>query len=130
MAASPGRSTEPKSVATFGTTSGSKAITFPSGKVVADDVGRGVSGTGIAAGSKIATVTSATAGTVDTNATATGSVTATLASDRTTADGYGFFGWSPETDAEADTYSIANGAGADAPSVLSDSVTRVEYRYR
>jgi hypothetical protein len=129
MAASPGRSTEPKAVASVVTTSGSKNITFPSGKIVASDIGRPITGTGIAAGSKLATVTSATAGTVDTNATASGTVTATLGSDRSTATGYGFFGWSPETDAEAALYPQPTD-GAGAPSILTDSTTRVVQRYR
>jgi hypothetical protein len=43
---------------------------------------------------------------------------------------YGFTGWSPETDAEAAVYPISAGAGASAPSVLSDAVTRVNQRNR
>lgn len=130
MAASPGRSSvDSKSVTSFGTTSGQAAITFPSGKIVASDIGRPVSGTGIPANATIATVTSATAGTLSANATATGSVTATLGTNSTTAAGYGFFGWQVETDAESAVYPLPT-AGAGAPSILSDSVTRVAQRYR
>lgn len=130
MASSPGRTTEPRTVATFGTTSSSTAVTFPSGSVYPDDVGRPISGTGIPAGATLATRSSATAGTLSANATATGTITATLGTTATTATGYGFTGWSPETEAEAAVYPIAAGAGASAPSILTDAVTRVTQRNR
>lgn len=131
MAASTGRSTEPRTVASVVTTSGSTALTWPSGTVYTSDVGRPISGTGIPAGATLATRSSATAGTLSANATASGTVTATLGTASVTTDaGYGFHGWSPETDAEAAVYPILAGAGASAPSVLSDSTTRVAQRNR
>lgn len=129
MASSTGRTTEPKSV-TLGTTSGSTAITFSSNAVTTNDVGRPVSGAGIPVGATIATRTNATAGTLSVNATATGSPVCTLANGVAAATNQGFFGWSPETDTEAATYTVANGAGASAPSVLTDNVTRVAQRNR
>lgn len=131
MASSPGRSTDPRAVAGVGTTSSSTAITFTSGTIFPDDVGRAITGSGIPAGTTLATRTNATSGTLSANATATATVTATLGSSYpATGDGYGFTGWSPETEAEAAVYPIAAGAGATAPSVLTDSVTRVAQRNR
>lgn len=129
MASSTGRTTEPKTV-TLGTTSGSNAITFSSNVITVNDVGRPVSGAGIPAGTTIATRTNATTGTLSANATATGSPSCVLANGLAAATNQGFFGWSPETDAEAAVYTVANGAGASAPSVLTDSVTRVGQRNR
>ncbi len=130
MPSSPGRSTDPRTVATFGTTNASTAITFPSGALTSIDVGRPVSGTGIPAGATIATVSSATAGTLSANATATGTVTATLGTSASTPSGVGFTGWSPETAAEALTQSIPGGAGASDPARLADAVTRTNQRNR
>lgn len=127
MASSPGRTSEPRTVAGVGTTSSSTAITFTSGTIQPSDVGRSITGTGIPAGATLATRTSATAGTLSANASATGTVSVVLGAGPV---GLGFTGWSPETDAEAAVYSIANGAGASAPSVLSDSVTRISQRNR
>jgi hypothetical protein len=129
MASSTGRTTEPKTV-TIGTTSGSTALTWSSNAVTTTDVGRPVTGTGIPAGATLATRTNATSGTLSVNATATGSPSCVLGSGLAVSNNYGFVGWSPETDAEAAVYPIAAGAGASAPSVLADAVTRVNQRNR
>lgn len=129
MASSPGRSTEPRSVASVVTNS-TTAITFPSGAILTSDVGRPITGTGIPAGTTLAARPSATTGTLSAAATASATITAALGTTGTTAAGYGFSGWSPETDAEAAVYPVAAGAGATAPSVLADAVTRVAQRNR
>ena len=69
-------------------------------------------------------------GTTSANATATDTVAVVMGGAPGAALGLGFTGWSPETDAEAATYSIAGGAGASAPSALADAVTRVAQRNR
>lgn len=125
--ASTGRTSEGRAVPSVGTTSGSTAITFSANAMQTSDVGRPISGTGIPAGATLAARPTTTTGTLSANATATGTVTATLGSSST---GLGFTGWSPETDAEAAVYPIAAGAGATAPSILSDSSTRVAQRNR
>jgi hypothetical protein len=130
MASSPGRTSEPRTVAGVGTTSSSSAITFTSGTIQSSDVGRTVTGTGIPAGATLATRSSATAGTLSANATATGTVSVVLGGPPASSASLGFTGWSPETDAEAAVYPIAAGAGAGAPSVVSDSITRVTQRNR
>lgn len=129
MASSTGRTTEPKTV-TIGTTSGSTALTWSSNAVTTTDVGRPVTGTGIPAGATLATRTNATSGTLSANATATGSPSCVLGAGLAASSNYGFTGWSPETDAESAVYPVASGAGASAPSVLSDAVTRVNQRNR
>lgn len=129
MSGSTGRTTEPRTVASVVTTSGSTALTWPTGTVFTSDVGRPISGTGIPAGATLATRSSATAGTLSANASASGTVTATLGTSGTTSTGYGFTGWSPETDAEAALYPLPT-AGAGAPSILSDAITRVTQRNR
>lgn len=127
MASSPGRTSEGRAVASVGTTSGSTALTFSANAMQTSDVGRPISGTGIPAGATLAARPTTTTGTLSANATATGTVTATLGIGTA---GLGFTGWSPETDAEAAVYPIAAGAGASAPSVLTDSITRVNQRNR
>lgn len=122
-----GRSAESRT-ATIGTTSGQPALTGAAGTFREEDAGRPISGTGIPAAATILSVQSATAATLSTNASATGSPVATFGGDATRA--YGFTGWSPETDAESETYSIAGGASASAPDRLTDSITRVSQRSR
>ena len=122
-----GRSTEGRT-ATIGTTSGSAAITGAAGTFHEEDAGRTISGTGIPAATTILSVQSDTAATMSANASATGSPTATFG---TAAGGsYGFVGWSPETDAESETYTIAGGAGATAPDRLTNAITGVSQRAR
>lgn len=129
MPSSTGRSTEPRSVASVVTNS-TTAITFPSGAIDTDDVGRPITGAGIPAGTTLAARPSATTGTLSASATASATITAALGTNGSTAAGYGFSGWSPETFAEAVTYPVAAGAGASSPSVLTDAVTRVPQRNR
>lgn len=129
MASSPGRTTDSRTVASVVTNS-TTAITFPSGQITASDVGRLITGTGIPAGTTIASVQSATAATLSAAATTSTTQTATLGGLPQSAQGLGFTGWSPETAAEAAVYPIAAGAGASAPSVLTDAITRVNQRNR
>lgn len=115
-----GRSSQART-ATVTTTSDSAAITGAAGTFNEEDAGRGISGTGIPAGATILSVQSGTAATLSANATASGSITATFGGDQT--GGYGFAGWSPETDAESEVYSIAGGAGASDPARITDTTT-------
>lgn len=123
-----GRTPEGRTIAGVGTTATSTAITAPADSFHEEDAGRTISGTGIPAGATIASVQSPTAATLSAAATATGTITATLGAADPAA--YGFKGWSPETDTESETYSIAGGASAAAPSTLTNSTTRVEQRSR
>lgn len=129
-----GRTTEPRTAASVGTTSASAAITGPAGTFNKSDVGRPISGTGIQAGSTVSAVASATAATLSANATATGTITATIgtaATLGTAATGYGFVGWSPETEAEADTYKLASvNAGQVSPDRITNTYTPVSQRGR
>lgn len=129
-----GRHTEARTVASVGTTSASAAITGPAGSFSKSDVGRPISGTGIPASTTISAVASGTAATLSANATATGTITATIGTAGTVASaayGYGFTGWSPETDAEAQTYTVAAvNAGTATPSKLTDTYTAVSQRGR
>lgn len=127
-----GRTTEPRTVASVGTTSASTALTGPAGSFSKSDVGRPISGTGIPAGATIASVSSGTSAALSANATATGTITATIGSATTlgTAQaGYGFTGWSPETDAEAQTYTVTSG-GTSEPSRITNTYTGVSQRGR
>lgn len=109
-----GRSNEGRTIAGVGTTNLSTAITAPAGSFHEEDAGRTITGTGIPAGATIATVTSETAATLSAAATATGTITATLGA--ATPAAYGFAGWSPETDPESETYTVAaNNAGTVTP---------------
>lgn len=129
-----GRTTEPRTVASVGTTSASAAITGPAGSFSKSDIGRSISGTGIPAAATISAVASATAATISANATATGTITATIGasnSHQATGQGYGFVGWSPETDAESLSYTVAaNGAGTVAPDRITDQATGVTTKQR
>lgn len=122
-----GRTTEARTVASVGTTSASAAVTGPAGSFAKSDVGRPISGTGIPAGATLSAVASGTAATLSANATATGTITAiigTAASVAAAANGYGFIGWSPETDTEAQTYSLAAvNAGQVSPDRITNTYT-------
>ena len=123
-----GRTNEQRT-ATVSTTLGSAAITGAANTFNEEDAGRGISGTGIPAGATLASVTSDTAATLSANATATGSTSVTLA----VAPGinYGFHGWSPETDAESETYTVAaNNAGTATPDRITNTFTAVSQRSR
>lgn len=123
-----GRTSEPRSV-TVTTTASSAALTAPSGTFNEEDAGRAISGTGIPAGATLASVTSDTAATLSANATASGTVTASLSADAGAS--YGFIGWSPLTDAESETYTVAAvNAGAVPPDRITNTFTAVQQRSR
>ncbi|MDP8975739.1 MAG: hypothetical protein M3N28_05100 [Actinomycetota bacterium] len=69
-----------------------------------------------------------TAATLSAAASAAGTVTATLGP--ATGEAYGFIGWSPESDAESESYTIPGGAGANSPSTLSAPNVAREQRWR
>jgi hypothetical protein len=120
-----GRASEPKSV-TLTTTNASAAVTAASGTFNEEDAGVPVSGTGVPAGATLLTVTSDTAATLSAAATATGSRTVTFGAN---ASGYGFVGWSPETDAESETYTVAaNIAGTATPDRITNTTTPANAR--
>lgn len=122
-----GRTAEARSVAGLGTTLGAAAITFPANGIVEEDAGRAISGAGIPANATVATVTSTTTGTISPNATATATITATLGAG----GDYGFSGWSPETDAESESYTVAaNNAGTIPPGRITDTSTPITQRAR
>ncbi len=117
-----GRSTEGRTIASVGTTLSSTAITGPANSFEEEDAGRSITGTGIPAGATIVSVTSPTAAVLSAAATATGTVTATVGAAASSA--YGFHGWSPETDAESETYTVAaNNAGTVPPDRVANSIT-------
>lgn len=122
-----GRSNQARSVASVVTTSGSANLTAPAGSFVKADKGRKITGTGIPANATLLDVTSDTAATLSANATASGTVTVQLLGDA--GDSYGFRGWSPETEAEAATYSGVS-AGVNEPSRITDTVTYVGAKRR
>lgn len=122
-----GRTTEPRTVTV--TTNSTTALTAAAGTFHEEDAGRTITGTGIPAGATIASVTSATAATLSAAATASGSPSVTLG--RALPQSYGFAGWSPETDAESETYTVAaNNAGTATPDRITNTTTRVEQRSR
>jgi len=125
-----GRTSKPRT-ATVGRTSGSTALTGAAGTFQRGDVGKAISGAGFAAGTTIAAVASATAATASANATATSTSAATIGTagahsgaaateQFNAAQRNGFFGYSPESDAEADSYSVA---AVNAGTVTPDRVT-------
>lgn len=128
MPAVAGRSNEGRTVANVGTTSTNTAITAPAGSFHEEDAGRTITGTGIPANATVASVQSDTGATLSAAATATGNITATLGS--ATGEAYGFLGWSPETDAESETYSVAGGASANSPSTLTAPNVARQQRWR
>jgi len=123
-----GRSTEGRAV-TVTTTNTSTSITAAGGTFQEEDAGRTITGTGIPAAATLATVTSDTAATLSAAATASGSPSVTLGGALGTS--YGFTGWSPETDAESETYTVAAvNAGTATPDRLTNTYTRAEQRAR
>jgi hypothetical protein len=115
-----GRGPESRSV-TVTKTSASAALTAPAGTFQSGDVGRTITGTGIPASTTITAVASATAATMSANATSSGAITAVLGAG--TSATYGFEGWTPESDAEAATYTVAGGGGASSPSRITSPTT-------
>jgi hypothetical protein len=108
-----GRATDARSV-TATRTNASPTITAAAGTFHKGDIGRTVTGTGVPANTTISAVASGTSATLSANATASGS--SSLALGESTGDSYGHRGWSPETDAEAASYSVtANRTGVVAP---------------
>lgn len=124
-----GRTNESRTLASVATTISSTAVTGPAGTFNEEDAGRAISGTGIPASTTLASVTSDTAAVLSAAATATGTITATLAAE--SGAGYGFRGWSPETDAESETYSVsAVNAGTATPDRITNATTPVTQRSR
>ncbi len=117
-----GRTSEPRTI-TLARTSGSAAVTATGESTFTRaDVGQPVTGTGIPAGTTVAAVASPTAATLSANATSAGTSTATLGGTQT-AQSYGFIGWTPETEAEADSYTLA-GINAALPQPSSEQRSR------
>lgn len=123
-----GRSNEART-ATVTTTLSSTAITAPAGTFQEEDAGRAITGTGIPAGATLSAVTSDTAATLSAAATAAGSPVATLG--RATGEAYGFTGWSPESDAESESYTVAAvNAGTVTPDRIGNPFTPASQRSR
>lgn len=123
-----GRSTEPRT-ATVTTTSSSAALTAAAGTFSKEDVGRSITGTGIPAATTVSAVASDTAATLSANATASGSITASIGVALYVNAGYS--GWSPETAVESATYTVtANNAGTATPDKKTDTATRSQQRAR
>lgn len=124
-----GRTTEGRTVSALTKTSGSAAVTAAAGTFGQEDVGRSVTGTGVAASTTILSVASGTAATLSANATATNTAAATLGTAVGSAAGYR--GWSPETATEAASYTVsAVNAGTAYPNKVTDTVTAFAQRER
>lgn len=129
-----GRTTDPRTV-TLTTTNASAAVTAAAGTFNEEDAGRAVSATGIPAGATLTAVASSTAATLSVNATATGSRSAVVgtagSSVGSDALAHGFFGWSPESDTESESYSVAaNNASVVPPDRITNTTTAVSQRIR
>lgn len=113
------------------TTNTSTALTAAAGSFNEEDAGRTISGAGIPAGATLtaAGAASGAQATLSAAATASAAVTVTLGTGTTAlAEGqrYGFLGWSPETDAESETYTVAAvNAGTVTPSRVADAVSPI-----
>jgi len=120
-----GRTTEVRTIASVGTTATTTALTGPADSFNEEDAGRPITGTGIPASTTIASVTTATAAVLSVAATATGTITATVGGNAAdSGQKYGFHGWSPETDAESETYTMAaNNAGQVQPDRVANSIS-------
>ena len=128
MPAVTGRTPEGRTITGVGTTLGAATVTAPANSFHEEDTGRTVTGTGIPANTTIASVQSPTGATLSANATATGTVTVTLGPANPL--NYGFIGWSNESDAESETYSIAGGASASSPDRITSPTQGREQRSR
>lgn len=126
MPAVAGRTSEPRTV-TVTTALNATGITAPAGTFAEEDAGRTITGANIPAGATLASVESDTAATLSAAATAAATVSAELGDAGLS---YGFRGWSPESDAESETYSIAGGASANAPGRITDPNTGFTRRWR
>jgi hypothetical protein len=123
-----GRSTEARTVAGVGTTNASTALTGAAGTFNKGDVGRPVTGTGIPPAPRSRRSHPAPRPRLSANATATGTISLTFGRNGTTDSGYGYFGWSPETDAESAVYTVTGSQAS--PDRLANSTTRVDMRNR
>lgn len=123
-----GRTTEGRSI-TVTTTAASTAITGPAGTYRTSDIGRTIARTGIPAGVTITAVASDTAATLSAAATTAATSTATLGAQTPVA--MGIVGWSPETDTEANAYTVAaNNALVVPPDRIPNAYTAVTQRGR
>jgi hypothetical protein len=142
MAGVTGRGTGARA-ATVGITNASTAVTAPAGTFdTVNDVGRSITGTGIAAGTTLTAVASATAATLSQNATATNAAAPVMLGERDTAarrltseQNFGFRGWSPETAAEATAYQCTSplggaGPGAQEPSRITSPTQGRDRRFK
>lgn len=112
-----------RTAASVGTTVSSAALTGPANTFHARDVGAPISGTGIPAGATITAVASGTAATMSVNATATGTITATIGPRKESSTG--FLGWKPEADTRSGDYTFASAVAGTAPlDRLSDNFSR------
>lgn len=127
-----GRTSESRTIASVGTTNASAAITAPANSFNEEDAGRLITGTGIPAAATILSVQSGAAATLSANATATGTITATVGGTAAdTGQRYGFIGWSPETDAESEAYTLAaNNASTVPPDRITNTFTANAQRSR
>ena len=111
-------------VVTVTKTNSSSTITGVAGTFSTKDVGRPIVGTGIPAAAILTVVASDTAATLSAAATASSTDPAVIGSAATyVADSlaYGFVGWSPETELESLTYTVAAfNAGAVPPGVADN----------
>lgn len=126
-----GRSTDGRNV-TMITTTGSAAITGPANTYQQGDVGRTVTGSGIPAGATIIAVASETAATLSANATTTNTRSCTLGPQSTAGNtSIGYVGWSPESETEANTYTLPQAnLGTATPDRLTNNFTPVSQRSR
>lgn len=123
-----GRSTEGR-VATVSTTATTTAITGAAGTFNEEDAGRTIVRAGIPAAATIASVTSDTAAVLSAAATTTASAAAALGA--ASGESHGFRGWSPESDAESESYTLAaNNAGTVPPDRIVNTTTGVTQRTR
>jgi len=121
-----GRTNEPRTV-TITTTSGSAAVTAAAGTFERSDAGRTVTGAGIQAGTTILSVQSATAATLSLAASASGARSVALGA--APASALGFTGWSPESEAEADSHDLASrNAGEPIVDRPANATTQAGYR--
>lgn len=127
-----GRTTESRTIASVVTTSGSAAITAPANSFNEEDAGRLITGTGIPAAATILSVASGTAATLSANASASGTITATVGGTALDAgQRYGFIGWSPETDDESESYTLpAVNTGRSGPDRITNPSTPNIHRSR
>jgi hypothetical protein len=125
-------SEDPRTVTVIKTIN-SSTITGAAGTFSAKDLGRPITGTGIAAAATLTVISTDAAATISPAATATGTDPAVIGSATTMfADslGNGYLGWSPETEAESLTYSVTAFNANAVPPGPTDSHTAVVQRAR